>query len=103
MWRPIENDQVVKLGHLQRLRNRTKGFNGNVGFDTAALPPLFPISTRALRYIEIGDFDLPARCRVLPRYEARERTLTYTTFLGDQANESRHPIHLRTTLCVLAH
>ena len=93
----VENHKIVKLRYLQRLRNRTEGFNRNIGFDAGALAPLFPIGAGTLRDIEVGDFDLPSRGRVLAGKKPRERTLTYTTFLGDQANESRHPYHLHPT------
>jgi hypothetical protein len=44
--------------------------------------------------IQVGDFDLPSGSRILPRDQTREGAFADTTFLGDQANESRHPHHL---------
>jgi hypothetical protein len=59
----------------------------------------FQISVDCLGDMQVNDFDVPTRLRILPRYKPRERALINITFLGYQADKSRHNCHLHTTSC----
>src|SRR5208337_811912 len=102
MRQAIENCQVAKLRYFQCLSDRAEGFNCDVGLDAGAFTPLFPISAGPLGDLEVGDFDLPTRRHVLPRYKPRERALTNITFLRYHTDESGHTYH-STPQLVLAH